>query len=145
MRAEVEQLPGTGHEIKALPASAGDELPAETPPRLVVMHHYGLVEEEVLALAVAAGLEAPAANSSTRGVFDLLFREGVTDRATYDALMDLRRLRNVAAHKTDRQITGPDAREYAEAARTLRARLNWIRQRLQAPRGGGRGACDGSP
>jgi len=100
------------------------------------MHHYGLVEEEVLALTLAAGLDAPAATSSTRGVFDLLLREGVTDKATYEALMDLRRLRNVAAHKPDRQITEPDALEYAEAARTLRGRLNWIRQRLEAgPRG----------
>jgi len=136
VRAEVEQLPGVGQEIEALTAPATEELPAGTPPRLVVMHHYGLVEEEVLALAVAAGLEVPVTNSSTRGVFDLLFREGVTDKATYDALMDLRRLRNVAAHKTDRQITEADSREYAEAGLTLRARLNWIRQRLEAPRVG---------
>lgn len=66
-------------------------------------------------------------------MFDLLFREGVTDKATYDALMDLRRLRNVAAHKPDRQITEADAKEYAEAARTLRARLSWIQQRLEKP------------
>jgi hypothetical protein len=135
VRAEVEQLPGTGREIKALPAPTADELPAGTPPRLVVMHHYGLVEQEVLALAVAAGLEIPASNSSTRGVFDLLFREGVTDKATYEALMDLRRLRNVAAHKTDREITDADARDYAEAAQAVRSRLNWIRQRLEARHG----------
>jgi len=140
VRTEVEQLPDPGQEIRSLPAPPADELPDGTPPHLVVMHHYGLVEEEVLALAVAAGLERPASNSTTRGVFDLLFREGVTDKATYDALMDLRRLRNVAAHKSDRQITEADSQQYAEAARTLGARLRWIRERLAASLGD-----DGTP
>lgn len=132
VRAEVEQLPEAEQTVKALPAPEADALPAGTPAHLVVMHHYGLVEKEVIDLATSAGLETPAARSSTRGLFDLLFHEGVIDKATYGALMDLRRLRNVAAHKSDRQIADADAHEYAETAKTLRGRLGWIRNRLEA-------------
>lgn len=134
VREKVEQLPGTHSEIKALPAQAPDELVAGTPPPLAVMNQYNLVEEEALALARAAGLEGLAAQRTTRGVFDLLVKEGIIDRATFDALMDLRRLRNVAAHKANQEITEADALEYAEAARTLRARLAWIRERLERMR-----------
>lgn len=132
VRAEVQRLPKRLESAQAaLPRPSGADLPSGTPPRLIVMHHYGLAEEEVLALAEAAGLQEAASGSTTRGVFDLLFREGVIDRATYAALMDLRRLRNVAAHKSDQQITESDASEYAEVAMSLYARLHWIRQRLE--------------
>jgi hypothetical protein len=129
VKAEVEQLPGPAiGDAVALPppAEKGRELPAG----MHVIHDFMTVEQELLALAEAAGMEVRRGPSMQ--VAAALKADGLIDGPTVAAFNDLRQLRNIAAHT--RAVTDQEAEGYAETAETLRRHLAWIRGRLESSR-----------
>jgi hypothetical protein len=119
---EAKDLPQIAGPPLALPAPSAEpgdlhfEAVLELSPDLAVLEAWLPVERELEALAARKGYETSRIQSATYAIRRLR-SDGVLDRRIEGLINDLRKLRNLAAHRRDGPpLTIEDARRYEELA-----------------------------
>jgi hypothetical protein len=97
---------------------------AKLAPTAAVIQAWATLEGAIVERAVKSG--KAAADSVLRGhsrLGHVLLADGVFTKEDFDAFHKLRELRNIAAHKADAGLTESDAKEYAQLAMKLYAKV----------------------
>lgn len=98
---------------------------AATAPRAAILHSWFEVESALNLLIARLGMQFAAKYDRPNYKMQILLGKGIIDDLTYSTFVRLTKVRNDAAHLTDRQLDTDDAL-------SMSASCAWLIERLQA-------------
>jgi len=117
-------VPAQGDVPEAPDLSARFQQLLAVSPAAAILDSWREIEDEVARIAVRRGISTDVRNM--RKLMAAFVGQGILDPGAAHMFEDLRGLRNVAAHRSEQEITASDAIRFQELANRALARLGAI-------------------